>query len=48
MLGNSLDLTGVCTTPSAKTKRDSLMGNVLILGDTTFVWKGLLGVCDET
>ncbi|KAG9260838.1 cytoplasmic polyadenylation element-binding protein 1 isoform X2 [Astyanax mexicanus] len=27
MLGNSLDLTGVCTTPSAKTKRDSLIGN---------------------
>ncbi|XP_046697028.1 cytoplasmic polyadenylation element-binding protein 1 isoform X2 [Silurus meridionalis] len=25
MLGNSLDLTGVCTTPSAKTKRDSLI-----------------------
>ncbi|XP_036439952.1 cytoplasmic polyadenylation element-binding protein 1 [Colossoma macropomum] len=25
MLGNSLDLTGVCTTPSGKTKRDSLM-----------------------
>ncbi|TSK19990.1 Cytoplasmic polyadenylation element-binding protein 1 [Bagarius yarrelli] len=25
MLGNSLDLTGVCTTPSAKSKRDSMM-----------------------
>uniref|UniRef100_A0A4W4H2H4 RRM domain-containing protein n=1 Tax=Electrophorus electricus TaxID=8005 RepID=A0A4W4H2H4_ELEEL len=25
MLGNSLDLTGVCTTPSGRTKRDSLM-----------------------
>ncbi|GAA6104576.1 cytoplasmic polyadenylation element-binding protein 1 isoform X1 [Tachysurus ichikawai] len=31
MLGNSLDLTGVCTTPSAKTKRDSLMGNLLAI-----------------
>lgn len=34
MLGNSLDLTGVCTTPSAKTKRDSLIGNLLALYKT--------------
>lgn len=48
MLGNSLDLTGVCTTPSAKTKRDSLMGNVVVLLAITLVWKGLTGVCNAT